>query len=721
MSQQGGNKMIYAAFKDFNNVVIHIENPCKYTQNNFRIYNGNNSLEIAAYSISDDEIIIQLKDEIDIKKQCRIEYIGLNIDINISFNDLYNSSEFNDKFFYPYDLGCSYSPNKTIFRVWSPIAQSVVLQLYKNGDPDLDKIPEKIPMSELNGLWSVEISRDIKGYFYTYLVKTYEGEAEAGDPYAAAVGINGIRSAVIDLKDTDPQNFYHDKYNNVSDLTDAIIYEASIRDISKNHNSGIINGGKYLGFTEENTVNSNNEPTGINHIKELGITHVQLMPVFDFSFTSVDERNPVKYNWGYDPQNFNVPEGSYATDAYNPLCRIKELKALIQCLHRNNIGVIMDVVYNHIFSEKDNNFEKIFPGYYFRKNPDGSFVKGSGCQNDTASERSMYRKFMLDSTRYWAEEYHLDGFRFDLMGLHDVETMNLIKENLNKLNRNIFVYGEGWALNTLLSDERKAKISNAFKTPCVGYFNDIIRDSVKGSVFIGEDRGFISGKPGMESTIKKCAAGCINYRSDLKGPLLSASQSVNYVSCHDNNTLWDKIDISCSTDDQEFKKSLQKFANAIIFTSQGVPFLHSGEEFCRTKYHSDNSFNLPDNINSIDWDRKTYLHDIFEYYNGLVEIRKKHAAFRMSSADDIRKHLLFLENTPTNTVAFMLTEHANNDTWRNILVIYNANRNPVIINVPYNTYYRTANNAIAGCNVIDTVTGDKIKADAISMNLFFTD
>lgn len=711
--------MVYASFRNFNYIIIHTENPYEYTQSSFRIHNGDNSVEICSYSISDNNINIQLKDKIDIKKQYRIEYSGLNI--NISYNDLYNSPEFNEEFFCPDELGCCYSSHKTIFRVWSPIAQSVTLQLYKNGDPYTEEIPEKIPMNEIKGLWSTEINKDIKGYFYTYAVKTYEGAEEAADPYAVAAGINGLRSAVIDLKATDPSEFKNDDYKNISNRTDAVIYEISIRDISKNQNSGIVNKGKYLGLTEENTVNSNNEPTGLNHMKELGITHVQLMPVFDISWNSIDESNPSKYNWGYDPQNFNVPEGSYATDPGDPVCRIYELKKLIQTLHKNGIGVIMDVVYNHIFSEKENNFEKIFPGYYFRKYPDGSFVKGSGCQNDTASERSMYRKFMMDSTMFWASEYHIDGFRFDLMGLHDVDTMNLIKENLDKLNKKIFLYGEGWTLDTLLPDNKKAKMSNAHKTPYIGYFNDIIRDTVKGSVFIKEDRGFISGKAGIENIIKKCAAGCINYSTELNGPFLSADQSVNYVSCHDNNTLWDKIDISCSADGQDFKKKLQEFANAIIFTSQGIPFLHSGEEFCRTKYHCDNSFNLPDNINSIDWDKKTYFHDVFKYYKGLIEIRKNHAAFRMSSAEEIRKHLYFLENTPENTVAFILKDYANNDTWKNILVIYNANRNPSIINVPYNTYYKTAGSNAAGCSVIDTITGDRIKAEPVCMSLFYTD
>ena len=487
-----------------------------------------------------------------------------------------------------------------------------------------------------------------------------------------------------------------------------------------NKNSGITYKGKFLGLTEDNTFSNKGISTGLSHIKELGVTHVQIMPFFDFSYISTDEKNPKKYNWGYDPQNYNVPEGSYSTNPYDPKCRIIELKKMIQHLHNNNLSVNMDVVYNHMYNNTDNNFEKIFPGYYFRFNEDESFSNGSGCGNDTASEHSMMRKFIVDSALYWAKEYHIDGFRFDLMGLHDIDTMKAVKEALSKLNKSIMIYGEGWELNTTLPENIKATQANARKIPEIGFFNDTIRDTIKGNVFLKKDRGFINGKENLEDIIKGCVTACTISTHNFKPIYVSPNQAINYVSCHDNNTLWDKLQLSNPEYTEDEKKHMVKLANGIILTSQGVAFLHSGVEFCRTKQGIEDSVKASDEVNNLDYDRKFEFLDVFNYYKGLIKLRKEHPAFRMHSVEDIKNNLEFIENTHKNTVAFLLKNHANNDIWENILVIYNANRISTSINIPKNTWHQVVDKYTAGTTPFKTIYSNKIDVDGISLNVFYS-
>lgn len=697
---------------DFNEALEKIE-----------VINGENNLKIINFTNNKNSICLELKEEIDIKKECAVK-LNNNL-INVSYYSLFDTEEFNSRYYSEEKLGCSYTPNLTTFKVWSPAASSITLLLYQNGNPEVQENPKKFAMKEHNGVWSIALKGDYINYYYTYLVKVYNDIREAVDPYAYAVCANGLKGAVIDFSKTNPENFESDISPSIKNYTDAIIYETSIRDISIHKDSGIKNKGKFLGLAEENTFSNKNVSTGLNHIKELGVTHVQLMPVFDFSYKSTDELNPVKYNWGYDPQNYNVPEGSYSANPLDPYCRIYELKYLISTLHKNNLGVIIDVVYNHMYHKLENNFEKIFPGYYFRRDEDGNFVSGSGCSNDTASERPMFRKFILESVLYWVNEYHIDGFRFDLMGLHDIDTMNTIRESLNKLDRNILLYGEGWNLNTTLPADIKAANFNAPKMPHIGHFNDIIRDTLKGSVFIKQDKGFVNGKEGLENELKKCITGCINYSEAISGPFISAEQSVNYVSCHDNNTLWDKIEFTSSGVSIELKKNMQKLANAIVLTSQGIAFLHSGEEFLRTKSGIENSFISPDNINNLDWDRKADNMDIVSYYKGLIRLRNEHSAFRMVNLEEIRKHLLFLEGTPKNVVAFTIKDHANNDIWKDILIIYNANFNSQTIEIPEGNWYIAADgnkfydNDENSIKDQDLIKGTKVTVNPISMLMLY--
>ncbi|MFL0246475.1 type I pullulanase [Candidatus Clostridium stratigraminis] len=709
--------MFNAVVTDFYSIKIILNGFKRPDKNYTSIRNNEKLIDIVEIKEKKEGIILTLKEALNIKSECTV--IINNIEVKAIYSEIFCNANFNNKYSTNEALGYLYSKDKTIFKLWSPAAEKINLLLYKNGDIEIPEIPRSFSMEEKDGLWSLIISEDLKGNFYTFEVRAYGKLKEAVDPYAKALGVNGNRGAIIDLEDTNPLGFEKDKSPSLENFTDAIIYETSIRDISMHPDSFVINKGKFLGLAEEHTRSSSNLTTALSHIIELGVTHVQLMPIYDFSSISTDERNPIRYNWGYDPQNFNAPEGSYSSDPNNPYTRIYELKTLIQTLHKNGLGVIMDVVFNHVFNLKAENLEKIFPNYYFRMNEAGEPSDGSSCGNDTASERLMMRKFIIDSVYYWAKEYHLDGFRFDLMGLHDVTTMNAVREKLNTLNRPIMLYGEGWVLNTLLKDEFKANQENVCKMPHIGHFNDTIRNTVRGSVFIKEEQGFISGKGGLEEKIKECTAGCIDYANIGKSRFNTPDQAINYVSAHDNNTLWDKLKFSNPDADEEALKAMQKLANAIVITSQGIPFIHSGAEFCRTKYGIEDSVRSGDKINSLDWDRKSKYLDVFNYYKGLIKLRKSHSAFRMNNAEQIRKFLEFIPNTPKNTVGFILKNYANNDDWKDIVIIYNGNKSNVTISIPEGSWNLVVDNINAGTDIIRTIKGSDVEVEKTSMFVLY--
>lgn len=663
-------KIFKAFLEKFNTLKISVDDFTQFRPYNFQVQNGNCQLSIKDYSIIENDIILSLNEEINIKESCFINYEYLCE--KVWFFPLFSSKEFDHKFYHDLTLGAIYTKYYTVFRIWSPAASNITLLIYDTAESSPSENLRRFTMKENNGLWSILIKEDLQGSYYNYEVTVYNEVSEVVDPYVKAVGINGIRGAIIDIEKTNPEGWNYDKSPKLEHYTDAIIYETSIRDISINPNSGITHKGKFLALTEENSMSEKKISTCLNHIKELGITHIQFMPIFDFSYISVDEKYPDKYNWGYDPQNYNVPEGSYSTNPYDPLYRIFELKKMILCLHKNNLSVNMDVVYNHVADAVSSSFKKVFPGYYFRFLDNANLSNGSGCGNDTASEHSMMRKFIVDSVMYWTKEYHIDGFRFDLMGLHDVDTMNLIRKKLDEIRRPIMVYGEGWDLNTPLDKKNKAIDSNSQRLRPIGFFNDKIRDCIKGSVFHVEDKGFATGKLFLEDMLRKC----------ISSYFLPPCQSINYVSCHDNYTLWDKIDLSCSTESFDDKKNMLKLCTSIIMTSQGIPFIYSGEEFCRSKSGDYNSYNKPDTINWLDWDRKADFMDIFYYYKQLIYIRKNHPAFRMVGIEDIQNSLTFIENTPNNIVAFIIKNHANGDSWKDILVIFNSNKESITINIP---------------------------------------
>lgn len=606
------------------------------------------------------------------------------------------------------DLGAVYSLKMTRFKVWAPEAESVKLNLYKQGEGD-NLIEQHIMKKSANGTYVFEKQGDCNGIYYTYTVVNHGEEQEAVDPYTKAAGVNGQRSMVINLAKTNPQGFELDGYRNPEHITDAIIYEGSVRDFTMDESSGVFHNGKFLGLTEANTTNHFGEATALDYISGLGVTHVQILPAFDFE--TVDEKNQkAQYNWGYDPDNYNVPEGSYAVSPYDGAVRIQEMKQMVLALHSRGIGVIMDVVFNHTYRRDDSNLQKIVPGYYYRSDETG-YTNGSGCGNEVASDRPMVQKLIVDSLIYWAKEYHIDGFRFDLMGVLDIDTMNVIAERLNEIRSDIYLYGEGWNGGpSSLAEEKRAFKASAKKMPGIGMFNDDIRDTIKGSVFYDDHLGFVNGGTHLENALRYGITGAVAHPQvdyDAYGSKPWAKepgQSINYVSCHDNYTLWDKLSVSCPEASEEKKKAMNRLCAAIVFTSQGVPFIQAGEEFLRSKPlpekkgFAENSYNMPDAVNSIKWDNIHEYPDMIAYYKGLMALRKAHPVFRMQSEAEMTQNLCFLSDTPENVVAYLLKGKGADDTPENILVIFNGNDEEILYNLPEGKWKILVDDKTAGAD-----------------------
>ena len=613
--------------------------------------------------------------------------------------------EFDELYKYEDELGAIYNNRKTTFKIWAPLAESVEVIFYgKDGYDYRSDAKEVIKMKyEEKGVWKLEVKGDLNGEFYNYIIKRSGVSKEVIDPYAKAVGVNGERGMVIDLNVTNPIGWDTHTIPKLNSVLDAIIYEVNIRDFTIDNNSGINNEikGKFKGFCAEPSTNKGKIKTGINHLKELGVNVIQLLPSFDYK--TIDERyfNEEEYNWGYDPLNYNVPEGSYSTNPYFGEVRIKEFKELIMKLHENGFKVVMDVVFNHTADTENSNFNKILPKYYYRENEDGSFSNGSGCGNEIASERAMVRKFILDSLKYWVEEYKIDGFRFDLMGLHDIETMKAIRKELSE---DIILYGEGWKAGTsTLEDDiltLKENISKFGKLQ-VGAFSDDIRDAIKGSVFESESGGFINGGNGFEETIKfgvvaSTAHKDINFNKLKYSKIpwaIEPYQVITYVSAHDNYTLWDKLALVKPLFAKSDRIKMNKLAAAIILTSQGIPFIHAGDEILRTKKDRngtlvENSYKSSDYVNKFYWSRKEKYIDIFNYYKKLIDLRKNHKIFKMNSAKDINDNIEFLnfEENLKNIVAYIAYGDRINDSLGKIAVIFNGNQDYVEIDLKHNQF-----------------------------------
>lgn len=644
-------------------------------------------------------------------------------------NTVYLTKDFEKKYTYTgNDLGSIYLKESTSFRVYAPTAEAVSLNLYEDG---LEGEPYKIIKMEKaeNGTYKTVVSGDLHKKYYTYTARVNGKEREAVDPYAKAAGANGVRGMVVDLRATDPEGFAEEKRPEKINNTDAVIYELHIRDFSIDESSGMKYKGKYKAFTEEGTVNGDNLKTGVEHIKELGITHVHLLPSFDYGSVDETKLEIPQYNWGYDPVNYNVPEGSYSTDPFHGEVRIKEFKEMVQALHKNGICVVMDVVYNHVFDAEEFCYQKIVPDYFFRMDGD-KFSDASACGNETASNHLMVRKFMVDSLRYWAEEYHIDGFRFDLMAIHDITTMNEIRKALNEVDENILIYGEGWtAEESPLPKKERALKKYTYRMPGIAAFSDDIRDAVKGSVFEELEKGFVSGEPDLEELIQFGVTGAVGhsqlyrkgvtYKQEIPKPWAAApSQCVNYTSCHDNYTLWDKLAVSNQGKSPEELEAMNKLAIAIILTSQGIPFIHAGEEMLRSKPdetkeygYEENSFNRGDEINSIKWDTKKKHLDIFSYYQGLIAFRKETKALRLRTKEEIEQCIEFLPIAPGLVSYVVKTKD------EELFIAYNAGEKEVELELPKGKFLVYVNKMQAGTKVLEEAENKVVAAPISAMVL----
>ena len=609
----------------------------------------------------------------------------------------------------------TYRPTETLFSLWSPNADSVRLSLYESGE-DSEPVSTQWLKRQKDGSWQGKVRGDLQGKFYTFRVwdpsSPYEMEETPGI-FATAVGVNGRRGAIIDMRRTDPEGWSNDRRPAMAKTADAIIYELHHRDFSIDPSSGVTNRGKFLALTEHGTLSPEGVKTGIDHLRELGVTHVQILPSYDYG--SIDETRLAdnRYNWGYDPVNYNVPEGGYSTDPYSPEVRIREFKQMIQALHEAGIRVVLDVVYNHTYDVAHANFTQTAPGYFYRTREDDSLGNASGCGNETASERPMMRKFMLESVRWWVEEYHIDGFRFDLMAIHDIPTMNAIRQMLDEIDPTILLYGEGWAAETPQLEEALRPIkANIKDMPGIGAFSDEMRDGLRGPFYDDHVGAFLAGLPGNEQSIRFGIVGAIEHpQVDMtkvnysQQPwALQPTQLISYVSCHDDMMLTDRLRASVKplkgkqiADDELMR--LDMLAQTVVLTSQGLPFLWNGEELMRDKKGVHNSYCSPDSINAIDWTLKARNSRLCDYYAGLIALRKAHPAFRLGDAKLVREHLEFIDVTMDNVakdgekvtpdcvVAFRLKNNAGGDEWNDIVVLFNANRQAVEVALPADAKY----------------------------------
>lgn len=573
------------------------------------------------------------------------------------------------------DLGANYSKDYTIFKVWSPLAKRLKVVIY---NVYYDETGVEYDMQSFeDGIWALRLQGDYKNRYYNYKVTIDNSERETPDPYTKGASINGNRGMVVDFESINPMGWVNHPIPTAIKPTQSVIYEVHIRDFSIDIYSGIKNKGKYLGFTEEGTKGKGNISTGIDHLKELGITHVHFMPVFDFR--SVDERLGNEYNWGYDPYLYFVPEGSYASNPYDGSVRITEFKEMIMKLHINNIRIVMDMVFNHTSDTLDSPFDILAPKYYYRFNEDGTYSNGSGCGNEVASEKPMVRKFIVDCIKFWAEEYKIDGFRFDLMGLMDIETMAEIKRALKTINPDALVYGEPWTGGTSALDCQLQFKKGSQKGMQIGVFNDEFRDAIKGDND-GYGYGFVNRTNDKEHEVKKGIAGSIAYNDSICGFAEEPCETINYVSSHDNLTLFDKIRKTNFEVPLLEQERMNRLALSIILTSQGVAFIHGGSEILRTKQGNHNSYLAGDDINKIEWNSKSKYLETFNYIKGLIELRKSQKVMTMDNSEDIIKNLHFMDS-PQNSIAYLLNSPYEND-FKHIFIIHNANRQEISINTP---------------------------------------
>ena len=640
----------------------------------------------------------------------------------IRMPNVYSTEEFESAYTYAGDdLGATWTKEKTTFRVWAPTATAVAVNFYASGNPGADDQTGQLDMVPgEKGTWVAAMAgEDMNGVYYTYSVTVNGETVEACDPYAVTTGVNGQRAMVLDLDSTDPEGWDKDTDPNAGkNITDAVIYELHVRDLSVDESSGITNKGKFLGLIETGTTNSQGVPTGLDHMKDLGITHVHLLPSYDYA--SVDESNLSipQFNWGYDPQNYNVPEGSYSTDPYHGEVRVKEMKQMVKGLHDNGISVIMDVVYNHVYNADTFCFNQIVPLYFSRVSDSGVYSAGSGCGNDTASERSMVKKYIVDSVKYWADEYHIDGFRFDLVGLIDTETINAVVEEVHKTHPNVIFYGEGWTMSTAVTKEGYTMTTqaNSAEVPEFAFFSDTLRDALRGSVFNNTERGYVAGIGGHTGTIASCFRGQPTW---CKSP----TQTINYASCHDNMSLFDRLTLSAPDKSVEDRIRMNNLAAAVVMTSQGVPFFQAGEEMLRSKplgngEFDHNSYCSPDSVNSLKWDdlNQEAYQQVYEYYKGLIALRKAHPALRMTDAQQVNEAIVNLPRLEFNVTGFHITAGANGDA-SSLVVIFNPRSSETTVTLPEGSWDICVDGEHAGTESLGTAEGQVTVAPISAMVL----
>lgn len=602
-----------------------------------------------------------------------------------------------------------YTPEQTTFRLFAPDnAKTVKLRIYKAGHKGRPERTVKMERTAAD-TWTATVTGNLMGRFYTFDT----GRGECAGVFAKAVGVNGQRAAIIDMDKTDPSGWNDDRRPVVKSPADLVIYEMHHRDYSIDASSGIANGGKFLALTD---------PKAIAHLKELGVNAVHILPSFDYASVDETRLSTPQYNWGYDPVNYNVPDGSYSTDPYKPETRIREFKQMVQALHKAGIRVILDVVYNHTFNIDGSNFQRTYPDYFYRKTADGKYSDGSGCGNETASERDMMRRFMVESVLYWIDEYHIDGFRFDLMGCHDIETMNAIRKAVDEVDPTIFIYGEGWSAGSCaLPTEQLGLKANMKAMPGIAAFSDELRDALRGPFSDDTKGAFLAGKPGEEESIKFGIAGAIEHpQVDMSKVNYSTeawasqpTQMISYVSCHDDMCLTDRLRASIPGITTDELIRLDMLAQTAVLTSQGVPFILSGEEMLRDKKGVHNSYNSPDSINRLDWNNMERYPQVMDYYKNLTRLRRNHPAFRLGSADLVRRHLEFLPTQP-GLVAFRLKDYAGRDDWRNIIVILNAAKQQRKVAIPQGNYTIVCHEGKIDENGLSTFSGSEATVSAQS-------
>ena len=609
---------------------------------------------------------------------------------------------------------CVYSPSKTQFTFWSNAAEQMEVNIYDEGQGDKGQSTKVVPLTKGEGdFWTATVKGDLAGKFYT--IRSFQnGEWSLESPgiFAKAVSVNGQRAAILDLTTTNPEGWEYDARPEVTDMTDIVVYETHLRDFTMSPYSGIENKGKFLALTEEGTgVNGDRlAATGIDHLKEMGITHLQILPFFDYGSIDETRLDQNKYNWGYDPVNYNVPDGGYSTNPYDPACRIREAKMMIQALHEAGIRVIMDVVYNHTYDVMGCALGRVVPKYFYRLNPDGTYANGSGCGNETASDHAMYRQFMVESVCYWAREYHIDGFRFDLMGIHDQETMNAIRAALDEIDPTILTYGEGWAaMAPAYPYDSLAMKQWTYKMPRVGAFSDDIRNALIGSPF-DHERGFASGNAASAKDVMRGLIACPEWSGE---PI----QHVSYITCHDNYCLRDRIDVSAKGESEATKLRMNKLAQTAVLVSQGMAFIYGGEELYRTKKGIDNSYQSPDSINIIPWENMFQYADLCDYYRAMIALRHEHKGFRLGSADLVKEHVEFLDTDNESLIIYRINNLEEFDSAKSLTVLLNGSAKQAKAEVPEGTYTVLAHDAQVDISGLGQIQGTQVVVEPYSATI----